>query len=60
MVRSSAMAHDITRGEWAGDRFDMVVIEKALEGDLDDVPWRDVTDEVVARVERIWSARNWG
>ncbi|TFK63694.1 hypothetical protein BDN72DRAFT_847324 [Pluteus cervinus] len=50
---SSALTQDITRGEWVGDRFDIVIVERLSEGDLNDTPWKDVTDEVTTRAKRV-------
>ncbi|KAK7038195.1 hypothetical protein R3P38DRAFT_2904946 [Favolaschia claudopus] len=41
------------RGDWAGDRFDVVYIP---EEELDDGTWSDVSSEVLKVVEDIWRA----
>ncbi|TFK61935.1 hypothetical protein BDN72DRAFT_849183 [Pluteus cervinus] len=53
---SSSMLHDVTRGTWAGDRFDITLIENVLDGS--EGPWKDVTEEVIEKVKLIWDSEN--
>ncbi|KAF7321227.1 hypothetical protein HMN09_00211700 [Mycena chlorophos] len=51
---------DLHRGEWAGDRFDVVWVEDGLEwidvAEEDGKVWKDVGAEVLDLVEKIWVA----
>lgn len=50
---------DISRGVWAGDRFDIVAEDDFLDElkeSPDPVTWKDASDEVFREVERIWEA----
>lgn len=51
---SMALSHDtcesLTRGRWAGDRFEVVHEDKMRPG----VDWKDVSDEAIERLARIW------
>ena len=47
--------YSLHRGQWAGDRFAIVLLERMWEVDLDwETAWRDVSEEVDAAVRLIW------
>lgn len=49
---------DITRGVWAGDRFEITTTDRIKDMDM----WKDVSDDVVKEIEAIWGASctgNW-
>lgn len=48
---------DVRKGPWTGDRFDITTVDK-----VDLAEWRDVTDEVMDNINRIWElvwGENW-
>lgn len=56
MAMSYSYDHDMHRGVWAGDRFDIVGIQQVEEG------WIDVTAEAKKELEEIWKSEfgdNW-
>ncbi|TFK61457.1 hypothetical protein BDN72DRAFT_849640 [Pluteus cervinus] len=57
----STLEYDITGGKWAGDRFDVNVIESVQretenEGEGEN-QWKDVTQQVIKSVGRIWRSQ---
>ena len=47
--------YSLHRGQWAGDRFAIVPLERMWEVDLDwETTWRDVSEELDAEVRLIW------
>ncbi|KAF9012037.1 hypothetical protein BDQ17DRAFT_1420431 [Cyathus striatus] len=44
---------NITRGMWAGDRFD-VILRETVKDELENDGWNDVTSEVKGQVEKIY------
>ncbi|KIM96930.1 hypothetical protein OIDMADRAFT_169714 [Oidiodendron maius Zn] len=60
---SCAMGYDrdITRGVWAGDRFDIVPLRCLADGN-DKQKWIDISDKVVRKIADIWDSEfgsNW-
>ncbi|TFK63695.1 hypothetical protein BDN72DRAFT_847325, partial [Pluteus cervinus] len=55
----STLEYDITGGKWAGDRFDVNVVEsvQADAGDGEENQWKDVTQQVINSVGRIWRSQ---
>jgi hypothetical protein len=57
---SVAMSYDedIHRGIWAGDRFDITSADALEETDENgqSVEWKDVSEEVMEEMSRIWSS----
>ncbi|TFK61690.1 hypothetical protein BDN72DRAFT_849463 [Pluteus cervinus] len=55
------LEYDITGGKWAGDRFDVNVIESvqgAMENEGEgENQWKDVTQQVIKSVGRIWRSQ---
>ncbi|KAJ7510691.1 hypothetical protein B0H11DRAFT_2215439 [Mycena galericulata] len=48
---------DISRGIWAGDRFDIITEDEfidELQNSAEPVTWTDVSEEVIKEVETIW------
>ncbi|KAJ7436063.1 hypothetical protein B0H11DRAFT_1755280 [Mycena galericulata] len=56
---SMSGADDIYRGNWAGDRFD-IVSEKVFwdEREKDEVQWMDGSDDIVEDAAALWAAQN--
>lgn len=50
MSVSRSVRKKLTRGKWAGDRFEVVAENRMRRG----VAWKDVTDEAAARLADIW------
>lgn len=50
MALSKQTRDELTRGRWAGDRFEVVHKDRMRP----DVDWKDVSDEAVERLARIW------
>ncbi|EIW60248.1 uncharacterized protein TRAVEDRAFT_70691 [Trametes versicolor FP-101664 SS1] len=49
---------DLTQGRWAGDWFEVTLLENLRPASTDDEnQWTDVTDEVGALVKRMWEAQ---
>ena len=42
------------RGVWAGHRFDITTLDRHKQGSLEGTEWKDVSEEVVNDLERIW------
>ena len=42
------------RGIWAGHRFDITTLHKHKQGSLEGTEWKDVSEEVVNWVDKIW------
>lgn len=55
---SMADTTNISRGVWAGHRFDITTI-KRHESEAKGIEWRDVSDEVAREITEIWEA-NYG
>ncbi|KAJ7510682.1 hypothetical protein B0H11DRAFT_1700958, partial [Mycena galericulata] len=60
---SASMADeiDISRGIWAGDRFDIITVDEfidELQNSPEPVTWTDVSEEVIKEVETIWRSED--
>lgn len=49
-------AHDLTRGVWAGDRFDITTLDRLEEDERSPGLWTDVSKEVHDEMVRIWES----
>lgn len=51
---SCGMTTDISRGIWAGHRFDITTVDKHRKGCSGQDNWKDVSEEVASEIEKIW------
>ena len=47
--------NNLHRGLWAGHRFDITTLDRHKQGSLERAEWKDVSEEIVNHIERIWS-----